>query len=85
MSFIILILIYNLFCIFMLSTILLLLLLILVLFRRQILSRLLLFFMGKLAKKMQQQAMDLNKEKQEYPKQKSSEEMGEYIDYEEIE
>ena len=85
MSFIILILIYNLFCIFMLSTILLLLLLILVLFRRQILSRLLFFFMGKLAKKMQQQAMDLNKEKQENPKQKSSEDMGEYIDYEEIE
>ena len=69
----------------MLSTILFLLLLILVLFRRQILAGLLFFFMGKLAKKMQQQAQDLNKGKQENPKQKPSEKMGEYIDYEEIE
>lgn len=57
----------------------------LVLFRRQILAGLLFFFMGKLAKKMQEQAQDLNKDPQERPKQKPSQKMGEYIDYEEIE
>jgi hypothetical protein len=41
--------------------------------------------MGKLAKKMQQQAQDLNKDQQEKNQQKPSEIMGEYIDYEEIE
>jgi hypothetical protein len=69
----------------MLSTILLILFLILVLFRRQILAGLLFFFMGKLAKKMQEQAQDLNKDPQESRKQKSSQKMGEYIDYDEIE
>ena len=69
----------------MLSTILLILLLILVLFRRQILAGLLFFFMGKLAKKMHEQAQNLNKDPQESLKQKPSQIMGEYIDYEEIE
>jgi hypothetical protein len=41
--------------------------------------------MGKLAKKMQEQAQDLNKDPQESRKQKSSQKMGEYIDYDEIE
>lgn len=69
----------------MLSTILLTLFLILVLFRRQILAGLLFFFMGKLAKKMQEQAQETPKKKESKPKQKPSEKMGEYIDYEEIE
>lgn len=69
----------------MLSTILLFLLLILILFRRQILAGLLFFFMGKLAKKMQQKVQEFNKNQRENPQPKSSEKMGEYIDYEEIE
>ncbi|MEL0275895.1 MAG: hypothetical protein VW943_08250 [Flavobacteriaceae bacterium] len=41
--------------------------------------------MGKLAKKMQQQAQEFNKNQQENSQPKSSKKMGEYIDYEEIE
>ena len=69
----------------MLSTFLLLLFLFLILFRRQILAGLLFFFMGKLAKKMQQQVEDLKHDQNEKPEEKSSKNMGEYIDYEEIE
>ena len=67
----------------MLSTIFLILLFVLFVFRRRILPWLLLFFVGKLIKKVQKNAQQSSQEAQP-PKQKSSNDVGEYIEYEEI-
>lgn len=67
----------------MLSTIFLILLFVLLIFRRRIIPWLLLFFVGKLIKKMEQNGQKAQQPAKE-EKQKPSQNIGEYIDYEEI-
>ena len=67
----------------MLSTIFLILLFVLLIFRRRIIPWLLLFFVGKLIKKIEQNGQKTQQPAKE-EKQKPSLNIGEYIDYEEI-
>lgn len=66
------------------ATVLLILFALVLIFRRKIFPWLLLFFVNRLMKKMQDNVHQAKKPTPEKPKKKSPSEMGEYIDYEEI-